>query len=96
MIPSRLPLAILSVLMLFSTGCSMMESPRVAARRMTRMFTPHPTDWGHDAADDTAEWDFVGDEGRADVVREKDPDQWFKRFLMSDKANSIERNLGID
>jgi hypothetical protein len=60
------------------------------------MFTPNPDDWDKGADEDAGEWDFVGDEARGDQVREKDPDPWFKKHLMSEKANSIERNLGID
>lgn len=46
--------------------------------------------------EETNEWDFVGAEARGNQGRERDPDRWFKRFVMSEKANSIERNLGID
>jgi hypothetical protein len=87
---------LLLALILCAGGCAMVESPKVAARRVTRMFTPNPTDWDSEVNQDTSEWDFVGDEGRRDVEREKDPDPWYKNFLMSQKANSIERNLGID
>jgi hypothetical protein len=60
------------------------------------MFTPNPDDWDTGVEKDEEEWDFVGEEGRGDQTRERDPDQWFKKHLMSEKANSIERNLGID
>lgn len=96
MIRFRLTLTVLCLGTLFISGCNMVEHPRSAMRRMTRMFTPNPDDWDTDATGDTNEWDFVGDEGRGDQTREKDPDPWFKKYLMSDKANSIERNLGID
>jgi hypothetical protein len=42
------------------------------------------------------EWSFVGKQGRAGQPREKDPSPWFQKYLMSDKARSIEHNLGID
>ena len=88
---------IIPVLLLVSlTGCALVESPVVAGRRMKRMFTPNPTDWDKGADEDHGEWDFVGDEGRGEYEREKDPDRWFKKFLMSDRANAIERNMGID
>lgn len=96
MIRFRLTLMGLCLLMVLSSGCSLVETPKAAMRRMTRMMTPNPRDFSDDAADDSGEWDFVGDEGRGDQTRERDPDQWFKRYLMSEKANSIERNLGID
>jgi hypothetical protein len=80
----------------FLSGCAMVEHPGSAMRRMTRMFTPNPHDGDSQVATDTGEWDFVGEEGRGEQDRERDPDPWFKRYLMSPKANSIERNLGID
>jgi hypothetical protein len=89
-------LLLLAVLVTTTMGCHLVENPKSATRRMTRMFTPNPTDWDSKSAEDAGQWDFVGDEGRAEQVREKDPDPWFKKYLMSEKANSIERNLGID
>lgn len=96
MIRFRLILMGLGMLTVFSSGCSMIEHPKSAMRRMTRMMTPNPTDFDEQSDEDTGEWDFVGDEGRGDQTRERDPDPWFKKYLMSEKANSIERNLGID
>ncbi len=96
MIHARLPLTIVCVLMFSSAGCSLVESPRVAARRMTRMFTPNPNDWDSDADEDSTKWDFVGKEGRGDAEREKDPDPLYTRFLMSKKSVEIHRSLGID
>lgn len=60
-------------------------------------FRPNPNDY-RDAGDDPgAEWDFVGDEGRAEQSREFEADdQWFKKYLMSKRARSIERNLGFE
>ena len=96
MIHFRMPIVILGLLAVTVTGCSLVEHPKSAMRRMTRMFTPNPEDWDKGTAEDAGKWDFVGDEARGDQSREKDPDPWFKKHLMSDKANSIERNLGID
>lgn len=94
--PFQILLVLTSVVTLTVSGCSLVESPKSAMRRMKRTFTPNPTDWDTKAAEDKGEWDFVGDEGRGDQEREQDPDQWFKKHLMSDRANAIERNLGID
>ena len=69
MIQPRLTMVILSVAVSFSAGCAMIESPKSAARRMTRMFTPHPDDFDSDADQNDSKWDFVGKEGRADTVR---------------------------
>ncbi len=97
MIRSRWFLMALILLMCASMGCAMVERPKSAMRRATRMFTPKPENEGEEDADsDEGEWDFVGDQGRNGQERERDPDRWFKDWVMSDKANSIERNLGID
>lgn len=52
-------------------------------------------DEANSADDEIDEWSFVATEARGNQMLEKDPDPWFKRWLMSPKANNIERNLGI-
>ena len=96
MIRSRLILLTSSLIVFQLAGCAMVESPRVAMRRMTRQFTPNPVDSGDDSDQDKGEWDFVGDEGRADYDRERDPDPWWGKMFVSEKARSIERNCGVD
>ena len=96
MIRSRLSVLILVLLCAAVSGCTVIEHPKSAMRRMKRMYTPNPDDFDSEVNEDDGEWDFVGDEGRGDMARERDPDPWFKKYLMSEKANSIERNLGID
>lgn len=96
MIRSRLMLLTTCLIGLQLAGCSMVESPRMAMRKMTRSFSPNPVDIGDDADEDDGQWDFVGDEGRADYDRERDPDPWFGKYIISDKARAIERNLGVD
>lgn len=96
MIRFRLILLGLCLISITGSGCAMVEHPKTAMRQMTRMFTPNPNDWDEQSDEDSGEWDFVGEEGRGDQTRERDPDPWFKKYLMSEKANSIERNLGID
>ncbi|MCX7388029.1 MAG: hypothetical protein NTX48_15300 [Planctomycetales bacterium] len=96
MIPSRMIRLTACLIALQLAGCAMVESPRVAMRRMTRQFTPRPTDVGEDSDEDDGQWDFVGDEGRADYDRERDPDPWYGKYIISEKARSIERNMGVD
>ncbi len=88
--------AILAAMALSSVGCNIMPAGKDAFRKTTRMFTPRTSDYDDGSDDSGKEWDFVGNEGRAEQVREQDPDPWFKDIFMSEKANSIERNLGID
>ncbi len=56
---------------------------------------------GHDqkawADEESDAWvEEAGREARADRERQQDPDQWYKNYFMSEKARSIERNLGVD
>jgi hypothetical protein len=94
--PGRSLTLIVAGLLLTSTGCQTMMSPQAAWRQTVSMFRPDSRDYGDSTEDDGSEWDFVGDQGRADQQRERDPDPWFKQNLMSAKARSIEHNLGID
>ena len=52
---------------------------------------------GRDYTKDTQEeWKIVGEEGRRGQAVEKDPDQWYRKYIMSEKARSIEENLGFE
>lgn len=83
-----------------SPGCAVIDSGTNAARETARMFRPRPFDESAEetVSDDTESdpWGFVGKEGRADQEAEVDPDPWFRRHLMSDRARQIEANLGIE
>ena len=85
--------ALLFCVCVCATGCQ----SELLSHRMFDPFRPNPFDY-RDASDDPgSEWDFVGSEGRAEQQREFEPDdQWFKKYLMSPRARSIERNLGFD
>jgi hypothetical protein len=93
---ARALLNILAALMISSTGCTVMSLGRDAITKTSRMFIPNSRDYDDGSDDSGKEWEFVGDEGRGDQEREKDPDPWFRQYLMSEKARSIEHNLGID
>ena len=86
----------LAVLAAASTGCALLNSGRNAFSETARLVRPKPYDtpMNHDEDDD--KWGFVGDEGRADQPRERDPDRWWQNLIMSQEARNIERNLGID
>ncbi|MEZ6059193.1 MAG: hypothetical protein R3C19_02410 [Planctomycetaceae bacterium] len=87
---------IVAVLLSASTGCAVFESGRDAMSQTMRMFRPRPFDEPADVDDQPDEWGFVGDEGRAELPRERDPDRWWQNLVMSEDARNIERNLGID
>lgn len=87
---------ILAVFLSSSTGCTSTMNLRNAFTSTGRLFTPNSRDYDDGSDESGKEWDFVGDEGRAGQPRERDPDPWFKNMIMSEKARSIEHNLGID
>lgn len=89
-------LLIVAVFLTASTGCSMVDSGQSAMKEFTRSFRPRPFDEPAGLADEEDEWGFVGDEGRAGMDRERDPDRWWQNLIMSPQARQIERNLGID
>jgi hypothetical protein len=89
-------LYIVAVLSLTSTGCTMMNAGRDAVSQSIRMFRPNPLDGPVRMEDEPDRWGFVGEEGRADQERERDPDRWWQNSMMSQEARNIERNLGID
>jgi hypothetical protein len=52
---------------------------------------------GRDYTEDSQEqWKVVGEEGRKGQTAERDPDQWYREYFMSEKARSIEENLGFE
>lgn len=91
-----LELIIVAGFIISSTGCTSLTGPQNAFAKSSRMFKPDTRDYDDGSDEDGHEWDFVGKEGRAGQEREQDPDPWFKQMFMSEKARSIERNLGID
>lgn len=93
---SRFVLAAVCLLASWSSlGCMVFECVSDATKQTWRMMKPKPNDWDPSEEKDE-DWDFVGEETRQHHGRERDPDRWFKKYIQSEKANSIERNLGID
>ena len=78
------------------TGCSLFESSREFTRQSLRAFKPRPTDYRDFTEEEDDEWGFVGKEARGHRELEKDPDPWFKKYFMSEKARNIDRNLGFE
>ncbi len=86
----------MAVLLATSVGCTAFDAGRASMLRMTRMVKPKPFDGTAVPESEVDEWGFVGDQGRADQEREKDPDPWLRDLIMSPEARQIERNLGFD
>lgn len=79
-----------------ATGCMLAEPAQQASQKTWRIFRPKTQDERDPTMEDNHEWDFVGEEGRGNMKRERDPDRWFKDYIQSPQASSIERNLGVD
>ncbi len=79
----------------FGTGCAMVQPAHEAFSDSMDSLKPKSQDY-RDPSDQTGEeWNIVGEEGRGHMAPERDPDPWWQRLVMSPKARSIERNLGI-
>ena len=78
------------------TGCSVLESVNETTRQSLRLMRPNPNGYRDLTDEEDDSWEFVGQLARGDRPREQDPDPWWGKFVMSEKARSIERNFGID
>lgn len=80
-----------------TSGCAEVMKPITDLQYETmRAFKPKPFDSDWSGEDEVDQWSYVGEEARGDRVREHDVDPWWQKWVMSSKARSIERNLGID
>ncbi|HUG90042.1 MAG TPA: hypothetical protein VML55_04360 [Planctomycetaceae bacterium] len=86
-----LPLALCGL-----AGCVLTDSVREPARETRRLTAPPAADARDFSQDAGDEWSYVGEDARGNQTRERDPDTWWKKWIMSEKARNIERNLGYD
>ncbi|MBA3314382.1 MAG: hypothetical protein M3552_07385 [Planctomycetota bacterium] len=78
------------------TGCLLVEPWGNFWHDVRQAAKPSGAD-GRDYTEESQEaWEFVGEEGRRGQEIEKDPDQWYRKYIMSEKARSIEENLGFE
>ena len=78
------------------SGCALFEPWGDFWHAVKRDAKPSATD-GRDTTEDSQhQWGFVGSEGRRGQDAEVDPDQWWRKYVMSEKARSIEENLGYE
>ena len=77
------------------TGCTVLEPMNEMTRQTLRLMKPNPDGYRDLTDEEDTNWDFVGQIGRGDRPREKDPDSWWGKYVMSEKARSIERNFGV-
>lgn len=76
-------------------GCGLMQTTREVTRESLKPLKPRPSDYRDTTEESEDEWTSVG--RTASTVRgvEKDNDP-FRKWVLSPKARSIERNLGIE
>ncbi len=80
-----------------STGCqSFIDATKTTQRQLTRQFTPSPHDYRDSTAETDDKWLEYTHEAKAIHLAEKDPDPWYRRWFMSEKARQTESHLGID
>lgn len=79
------------------SGCGVTQP---VSRYAKSLFSFKGTDYSNPADEEAESWVMeAGDEAheiRGGGPRERDPDQWYRKYFMSEKARSIERNMGFD
>ena len=88
----------LSAVAIFSTlatGCGLVQTTKEASRDSMKMFRPKPDDYRNTTEEAEDEWSRMGESARSMRPTEKNNDP-LRNILLSPKARSIERNLGVD
>ena len=89
--------SVLILALVGTIGCqSMIDSTRTSRRQFTRQFTPSPHDYRDSTDESEDKWQEFTREAKAAHVTEKDPDPWYRRWFMSEKARQTESHLGVD
>lgn len=95
----KIPLCFCSLMLcgssLLAGGCAVADAGKSLADATARMFTPNPKDYMDDTDQKIDEWSSVGSEGRGDRARDRESDG-LTGLITSQKAQGIERNLGVD
>ena len=87
---NRILATILAATLCLQSGCALVEPMRASMK----MFKPNSNDY-RDGTDETEDnWSFVGTEARGERAMEKNGP--LERLMMSPKARSITRNVGIE
>ncbi len=93
----RIVLALGAGVVIGLSGCLLTEAARPVTRYMKNTFNFQGTDYNDPTEEDDEVWiSEAAKEGRPNQRIEKDPDQWWRKYVMSEKARSIERNLGFE
>jgi len=78
------------------TGCAVVDAGKQFAEFNRNALKLRPTDYEDPTEDSAEEWAQVGQDGRGHQKKEKEIDRWWWNLVMSEKARSIERNLGFE
>lgn len=76
-------------------GCGLMRSAKQASAESMKSMKPRPTDYRDTTGESEDEWTSVGRTASSVRGIEKDNDP-IRKLILSPKAMSIERNLGIE
>lgn len=76
-------------------GCGLMRSTKQFTAESMKSLKPRPTDYRDTTGESEDEWTSVGRTASSVRGTEKDNDP-FRKMILSPKALSIERNLGIE
>jgi hypothetical protein len=90
-------LIVLGGLVVASSGCVVIDSAKEMGRYTKRTFTFRPSDYRDTTEEPQNDWkSAVGEEGRGNQPRLREPDRLWRKLFMSETARSIDRNVGID
>ncbi|HEX6986823.1 MAG TPA: hypothetical protein VF170_15710 [Planctomycetaceae bacterium] len=92
----RRGLALLTLGVAGLSGCAGFASWGEFWHQVKRNATPSAGDKRDFTEMSQEDWEFVGEEGRRGQEVEKDPDQWYRKYILSEKAREIEENLGFE
>jgi len=93
----RLRCLLCAALLVSLCGCGLTHSMRPVTRYAKNLFTFRGTDYSNPTEEEDEQWIIdAGEEARAGRPREMDPDGWWQKYMTSEKARGIERNVGID
>ena len=88
-------LIVVAWLGVFATGCGLVQTTKEASRESLKMFRPKPNDYRDTTSEADDEWSEMGGSARAMRPTEKTNDP-LRKILLSPKAQSIERNFGVE
>ena len=78
-----------------ASGCATAEPSAGVFSESMKSMMPSTGGYRDSTQEEGDGWEIVGKEGRGHMAPDKDPDPWWQQYVMSPKARSVERNLGI-